>query len=82
MILHAEERPHATPFSPSSFTRAEACTKSIELMRSAHAHAPQRAASFDALFGTVAHEVLACACALVSRPLGPLRSSSRASRCP
>ena len=63
---HDPARRRAPARAPSrrAATRAEACTKSIELMRSAaHAHAPQRAASFDALFGTVAHEVLACACA-------------------
>ena len=59
-ILRADERPHSTPVSPSTFLRAEACTKSVELTRSAaRAGRPPRTVGFDALFGIVTHEVLA-----------------------
>jgi hypothetical protein len=60
IVLRTEERPHSTPFSPSSFERAEACTKSVELSRAAvRAGRPPRATSIAALFGSVTHEVLA-----------------------
>jgi hypothetical protein len=60
LTLRADERPHSTPFSPSGFTRAEACTKSVELTSSkAVAGRPRRTVSRDAVFGTVTHEVLA-----------------------
>jgi hypothetical protein len=59
-ILRADGRPHATPFSPSSFTRAEACTMSVHLARTAaRAGRPPRTVGIDAVFGSVTHEVLA-----------------------
>ena len=59
-VLRADERPHSTPFSPSSFTRAAACTKSVELTQAAaRAGRPPRAAGIDALFGSATHELLA-----------------------
>jgi hypothetical protein len=59
-ILRADERPHSTPVSPSTFPRTEACTKSVELTRTAaRAGRPPRAIGFDAVFGIVSHEVLA-----------------------
>jgi hypothetical protein len=60
LTLRADERPHSTPFSPSGFTRAEACTKSVELTQTvARAGRPPRTVSREAIFGTVSHEVLA-----------------------
>jgi hypothetical protein len=60
LTLRADERPHSTPFSPSSFTRAEACTKSVELARTAaRSGCPPRTVGIDAVFGSVTHEVLA-----------------------
>ena len=58
MIVTAEERAHARPFSPSSFARAEACPPSIDLTLEGGRAAP-RPVSFATLFGTVTHEVLA-----------------------
>jgi Protein of unknown function (DUF2800) len=57
MIVTAEERAHARPFSPSSFARAEACPPSIALTLEGGRTTP-RPVSFATLFGTVAHEVL------------------------
>jgi hypothetical protein len=66
--LRADERPHSTPFSPSNFTRAEACTKSVELTQAAaRAGRPPRTAGIDALFGSVTHEILAW-CMHTGRP--------------
>jgi hypothetical protein len=56
-IIRAEQRAHARPFSPSSFARAEACPRSVGLTMEGGCAA--RETGFAALFGSVAHEVLA-----------------------